>query len=128
VAPDAELAAPVNIQSAWILGVIEREAMAVFAHDSSVRRIFNVIVLFFMAWNAVCRSSVLNLNAFPVRLIPLTVPAVHIAALMRSEIRWYQENPEQQNQEHNSESNKQWPPDMTHLRYLSDRLSQQWQL
>jgi hypothetical protein len=42
---------------------------------------------------------------------------------MCPEIRWHQENSHQQNQEHNPDSDKQWPPDMTHLRYLSDSLN-----
>ncbi len=89
MAADTKLAAPVNVQTHWVIGVIKLGAVAVFAAYGAMGRILDVVVFVFVTFRARCGGLVFYRDLFPVGLVGLAVPAVHIAPLMCSEVAWY---------------------------------------
>jgi hypothetical protein len=79
MAPDAELAAPVDEKGLGVGGMLPSWAMAVLTHDTGVGGTHEVIIFVFMTTLAVGCGPVLDLHSLPFGLVPLAVPAVHVA-------------------------------------------------
>jgi hypothetical protein len=98
VAAQTEFAAPVDVQTDRILGMLQNRAMTVFATYVKMRRIFYVVVIILMALLAGFGAPVFDLYSFPLGLIALPVETVHVTLFMDTEIVRHQKHSRHQNQ------------------------------
>jgi hypothetical protein len=89
VAADTEPAAAVDVQTYGILGMIIVGAMAVFTADGTVGGVLDVIILVLVTIPADRGGFVLYRVFLPLCLVGLAVPAIHVAALMGTEVVRY---------------------------------------
>jgi hypothetical protein len=111
--PDAELPPAVYGKGRRVFRVVERRSVAVFAHYIGVGRLTEVVILIPVAIFTVSDCPVLDLDSLPVRLIPLAMPAVHVAPFPDAEILRHQENLADKQQGDDAEYDNEWSPDMT---------------
>jgi hypothetical protein len=86
---DTEPATAVNVQSQRVLGVVIIGAMAVFTADGAVGGVLDVVILVLVTIPADCGCFVLYRILFPICLVGLAVPAIHVTAFMDTEVIRY---------------------------------------
>jgi hypothetical protein len=101
VAPKAERTVSVDGEGWRVLGMPHGRAMAIFAHDPCMGRPLQISPDIFMAILAVGGGPIFNRNLFPLQLVSVAVPAIHITPVVDAEIPRYDKSPDQQNERDN---------------------------
>jgi hypothetical protein len=112
MAPDAELAAPVDEKGMRVGRMVPTGAMAVLTHDMGVGGTHEVIIFVFMTTLAVGYGTVLDLHSLPFGLAPLAVPAVHVPPFPDTEAPRDQGVMSDNSQNGNCQHDHEWSPDM----------------
>ena len=89
MAPEAEVATPVEDESLRISRMIESRPMTVFTLNNFMRGGADLLLLFPVAISAIFLPVIFYLKGLPLLHIRASIPAVHVASLMDSKILRY---------------------------------------
>ena len=93
MAPEAEVAAPVKDKFLRVSWMLDRRPMTVFTLNSFVAGGADLLLFFSMAVLTIFLPLIFYLKGFPLLLIRLAIPAVHVTSFMDSKVLRYYHGP-----------------------------------
>jgi hypothetical protein len=118
VTPEAKFPGRVKRQILFVIGMIDRRSMTVFAFDRFMGRRIELQYVFFMTFNTGFSSPVLNGKIFPFLNVAQTVIAVGKVPAVNTEVIGNQKLSGYEYQTDQTDCNPQWAQDMPLHRHL----------